>query len=274
MTTTDATQLPGPETGARAWAGMMALAIRLSVKDYRAEHSTAVLLGAILPRALFQLLFLVMLGGSIGGRDGLLAAAVGASAYIMVSATIVKAPSILVYERIYGTMYRLRMTDAPLAGIIAARWLVYVLEGLVSALLGVLLVTVVLATPAVLTVFVTAIPVYVLMALTSSAFGMVVALSSLGRRGDVVFSNLASYVILAFGGVVVPWNQDSPLATVAEYFPMTNGILALRDVAGGAGMGHHVFAEALVGFGWSLLAIGVTRVQVWRLRRSGADFLS
>ncbi|GHI86601.1 ABC transporter permease [Streptomyces xanthophaeus] len=249
---------------------------RLGAREYLVEYPPRILFGTVAPRALLQVLFLTVLGRAVGGPDGALAAGIGASAFNVVSATVIKAPDVLINERVQGTLYRLRMTELPLLTLVAARWLVYAAEGIASALLAVPLVALLTADPVLLTGLPAALPLYALTTMTTSGFGLALAVVALGRRADVFLTNFGSYLLLALSGVLAALPADGLRALAGSVLPLTHGIAALRALHDGAGLTEVLRlagAEALVGLLWvSAAAVGL-RVQTRRLRRSGNDFL-
>ncbi|KQV17506.1 MULTISPECIES: ABC transporter permease [unclassified Kitasatospora] len=255
----------------------LARAGRLSAREYLVEYPSGILLGAVLPRALLQVVFLTMLGRAVGGADGALAAGLGASAFNIVSATVIKGPDVLIEDRVQGTLYRLRMTEIPLAALVAARWVVYAAEGLITALLAVPVVALLTGRTDPLTDLPSTLPLYLLMALTASSFGLALAVVAVGRRADVFLTNFGSYLVLAFSGVLAALPTDGPRALAGAVLPISHGIAALRAVQHGADAGlvlRLAATEALVGLGWALAAVLGLRIQAYRLRRSGNDFLN
>lgn len=249
---------------------------RLGAREYLVEYPPRILLGTVAPRALLQVLFLTVLGRAVGGPDGALAAGIGASAFNVVNATVIKAPDVLINERVQGTLYRLRMTGLPLLAVVAARWLVYAAEGLASALLAVPLVALLTTDPGLLTDLSAALPLYVLTAVTTSGFGLALAVVAVGRRADVFLTNFGSYLLLALSGVLAPLPPDGLRALVGSVLPLTHGITALRALHDGAGLAEVLRPagmESLIGLLWvSAAAVGL-RIQTRRLRRTGNDFL-
>jgi ABC-2 type transport system permease protein len=97
-----------------------------------------------------------------------------------------------------------------------------------------------------------------------TAFGMM--LGSFGLRARDVFfaSNLVYFLMLLFCGVNVPLDQlPTWMQAVGNAMPMTHGIEAARDVAGGRPLGdtaNLVLSEAVVGIAWGTLAFLLFRL--------------
>ncbi|WP_166663818.1 ABC transporter permease [Streptomyces sp. NBC_00582] len=244
----------------------------LGLREYLVEYPPSILLATVLPRALLQTAFLVLLGRAAGGHTGAVGAAIGASAYAMVNATALKGPDVLINERVQGTLYHLRMTDLPVAGLVAARWVAYTAEGFMASLLSVPVAALISGDPGLTTRLVAALPLYLLMALTTSCFGFAVAVVAVARRADVFLTNLGAYLILASGGVL-SLQPDGVAGLVGSVLPLTHGVAALRAWTDGSNPLPQAAAEALTGLVWALLALAGITWQARRARRSGSDFL-
>ena len=256
-----------------ALASAFARTVRIGAREYLVEYPPAVLLAAVVPRTVLQVLLLTMLGRAVAGPAGATAAGLGASAFAMVTATVNKAPDVLVNERVQGTLHRLRMTTLPLPVLVAARWAVYAAEGLTTALVAVPVAALVAADGRMLHELPAALPLYALMTLSSSAFGLAVAVLAMTGRADVFLTNLAAYLVLALSGVLSPLRGGGVRAVAGAVLPLSHGIAALRALHAGAPVLATASGEALVGAVWCVLAVVGLRLQERRSRRTGRDFL-
>jgi ABC-2 type transport system permease protein len=251
-------------------AGALAFTARLSWLEYRAAYPWRIYLISALPRALLQVLFFAYLGYFTGGHAGRTFAFVGASAHVMLIATVIKGPDVLLDERVLGTLYRLRLGVLSVPAVIAVRWWVYAAEAIVDAV-----AVIVVAGPFVVGLDVVgrlllALPLFGLVALTTSALGLAVAAVSLTQRADVLVTNLANYAALVVCGVVAPL---SALGTVGmglgRAIPLTHGLLAIRAAIDGRPWAGEALLEAAVGAAWAASAVVVLLVQEWRARAFG-----
>jgi ABC-2 type transport system permease protein len=112
-------------------------------------------------------------------------------------------------------------------------------------------------------------PLVLLVATTTTALGLAVAALSITRRADVLLTNLASYAAAAACGVVAPLSALGPLEGVARLLPLTNGLLAVRDVVAGKAWLADAGWEAAVGAAWLALAVTLLERQLRRIRRMG-----
>jgi ABC-2 type transport system permease protein len=96
-----------------------------------------------------------------------------------------------------------------------------------------------------------------------TSFGMVVGSIGLRARDVFFLANLVIFIFLLFCGVNVPfdvlpgWGQ-----AIGRVLPLTHGIDAARQIAGGASLGHVsglVWTEAGIGVCYAALAYGLFR---------------
>jgi ABC-2 type transport system permease protein len=250
----------------------LGLAAVLSWRDFRAVYPPRIYLLTTLPRVILQVAFFALVGELAAGEAGREFALIGASAHVMVLATVVRAPDVLVDERTMGTLHRVRLGVLPLPAIAAARWLVYTAAGFVDALVGLVVVGLAFGETGLVVDVLAAAPLLALMALTTSALGVAIAAASLTKRVDFVLANLASYLTLVFCGAVAPLTAfPEPLATMARGLPLTNGLLAIRAVVAGEPWLAYAGIELAVGAIWAAFAVTLMHVQARRGRALGTD---
>jgi len=225
-----------------------------------------------LPRAVFQVAFFGYLGYYAGGEDGRTFATIGATAHIVVLATIVRAPDVLIDERVLGTLHRLRLGRVPLPAIVGARWGVFVVEGVVDAAVAIAVVPPVLGDPHLTLEVLRAAPLLLIVAVTTGALGLAVAAVALTQRADVLLTNVTSYALLVFSGVVAPIGEFGEVGSrIVRALPLTNGLLALRASIDGRPWIGDALLETAVGAAWLLLALALLDLQARRARRLGTD---
>jgi ABC-2 type transport system permease protein len=251
----------------------LALAAGLSVRDFFAVYPPRVYFLTTLPRAVLQVTFLALVGYYAAGEEGREFAFVGACAQIIVLATVVRAPDVVVDERIMGTLYRVRLGCVPLPAIAAARWTIYVCAGVVDALVAAVLAGMLVGEADVVPELLAAGPLLLLIAMTTSALGLAVAGLSLTQRVDV-HANLVAYLTMVFCGVVAPISVFGDVGeTLVRLIPLTNGLLAIREFLAGEPWLASAGLEVVVGLGWALAAVLLILVQNGRARRFGTDDL-
>ena len=252
----------------------LALAARLSWLDFLAVYPPRVYLATTLPRAVLQVAFFAFVGYYAGGVAGRQFALVGACAHIIVLATVVRAPDVLIDERQMGTLHRLRLGTVPLPAVILARWWVFVLAGVVDALVAALVAGPLVGEADLVPKLLQAVPLLALLAMTTSGVGLVVGAISLTQRADVLLTNLSAYVMLVFCGVVAPISVFGGLGEVlVRCLPLTNGLLAVRHFVAGEPWVEEAALELIVGAAWIAVAILLIRLQEARARRLGSDEL-
>lgn len=249
----------------------LSLTARLSLVDYASVYSPAVLASSVAPRIVLQVLFFSLLGGYIAGPEGATFAFVGATAHVVTLGTVVKSPDVLVDEKSYGTLYRLRLSRLPLLAILVTRQWVYAVEALAAVCLSILVAGALLERWHLSTQLLPMLALYGLVVLSCSAFGLATAVAAVGRRADTLLSNAMSLLLLVATGVVVPVESLGTLAAVSPVLPITHGLAAIRQSLEGDPYGRLAMLEVAVAAGWYLVAAAGLRVQSWRARRSGHD---
>lgn len=251
-----------------------AWALRISARSYFTIYSPSVLALAVLPRVLLQVAFISYLAYYAGGDAGRTFAFIGASCHIMTMATVSKGADAILDERILGTLFRVRLGVLTVPGTIAARWLIYAAEGTCASLAAILVLSVPMGGTDLLLRLLAAFPLVILLALTTSAFGLAVGSFALSYRADVLIVNLAMYALLLFCGVAAPTTAFAVGGVdLTRGLPLTNGLLAVRDAVAGRSWVGHAALEVVVGAAWVLVAVLLLMRQDRRGRKLGTDDL-
>jgi ABC-2 type transport system permease protein len=251
-----------------------AFAATLSARDFLAVYPPRVYLLTTLPRAVLQVAFVAFVGYYAAGADGREFAFIGACAHIIVLATVVRAPDVLIDERIMGTLHRVRLGVLPLPAVVIARWWVFVAAGMADALVAAVVAAPLVGELDLVLEVLGAAPLFLLVALTTSGVGLVVGALSLTQRIDVLLTNLAAYVMLVFCGVVAPVSVFGDVGEpLVRLLPLTNGLLAIRQFVAGENWLSNAGLELAVGAAWLCVAVLLMKLQEHRARRLGTDEL-
>jgi ABC-2 type transport system permease protein len=247
---------------------------RLSWRDFLAHFPPKAYLLSMIPRAVLQVTFLGYLGYYAAGDEGRKFAFVGACTQIMVLETIVRGPDVIVQERVLGTLHRLRLGAVPLPAIMSARWWIYICAGVGDAIVAMLLAGLLVGELDLAPELLAALPLFVLVAITTSTIGLVVGAISLTQRVDTLLANGGAYALMVFGGVVAPISAFGDTGElIARFLPLTNGLLAIRaTLADEAWLGYAAL-ELAVGVAWGVLAVALIQLQAHRARVGGSDEL-
>jgi ABC-type multidrug transport system permease subunit len=155
-------------------------------------------------------------------------------------------------ERWFATLAPLLATPASRPAIFLGRAVPFIANGLLVSAFGFAVGWLLLdfdAAPATLPALAVVVTVTVV---SCTSFGLL--LGSIGLRARDVFfaANLAYFLLLLFCGVNIPLDSlPGWMQTVGRALPLTHGIDAARDVAGGDSL------AAVSGLVWTELAIGV-----------------
>jgi ABC-2 type transport system permease protein len=220
---------------------------------------------------LFQLIFFTKLGEYAQAED--------ASFYIVGNAVQVCAMSsvygmtmAVANERWFGTLGPLLASPANRAAVFLGRGVPVFANGLLVSAFGFAVGALLLGFRPGWSVVPALAAVVVVTALSCTAFGML--LGSIGLRAKDFFfaANLAYFLMLLFCGVNIPVESLAPwMEAVSRCLPLTHGIIAAREVAGGATLGDVsglVWTEALVGSCYAAAAFGLFRLLERESRRS------
>jgi ABC-2 type transport system permease protein len=220
---------------------------------------------------LFQLIFFTKLGEYAQAED--------ASFYIVGNAVQVCAMSsvygmtmAVANERWFGTLGPLLASPANRAAVFLGRGVPVFANGLLVSAFGFAVGALLLGFRPGWSVVPALAAVVVVTALSCTAFGML--LGSIGLRAKDFFfaANLAYFLMLLFCGVNIPVESLAPwMEAVSRCLPLTHGIIAAREVAGGATLADVsglVWTEALVGACYAAAAFGLFRLLERESRRS------
>lgn len=257
-----------------SWSDLAALRTIavLSWRDYRAVYPLRVVLASSLPRAVMQAVFVAYIGQFAAGTSGRDFALIGACLQVVTIATIVKAGDTLLDDRVFGTLYRIRLSRIPLPVLAITRWWAFVAEGVLGGLVAATAACLLFGRYDLMTAMWAATGLVLLVALSTSALGLVVAAATMTHRADAFVANIVSYLLLALTGAVAPLDRmPSVAAALAHGLPMTNGLLAIRHAVAGRPWLGHAAAEVAVGLGWLVVAIALMSVQGRRARAKDTD---
>jgi ABC-2 type transport system permease protein len=247
---------------------------QLSWRDFLAHFPPKAYLLSMIPRAVLQVTFLGYLGYYAAGDEGREFAFVGACTQIMVLETVVRGPDVVVQERVLGTLHRLRLGVYPLPAIMCARWWIYICAGVGDAIVAIFLAGLLVGELELAPELLAALPLFLLVAITTSTIGLVVGAVSLTQRVDTLLANGGAYALMVFGGVVAPISAFGETGEViARCLPLTNGLLAIRAAVAGESWLRDAALELGVGALWAVVAVALIQIQAHRARARGSDEL-
>jgi ABC-2 type transport system permease protein len=222
---------------------------------------------------LFQILFFTYLGRyatNLGDDFFIVGNAVQVSAMAGIYGMVMG----IANERWYGTLSSLLATPANRLALFGGRALPFIANGLVVSAFGFAVGWILLDfSPAPGSLPALAAVVAVTVA-SCTALGMLVG--SIGLRARDVFfaANLVYFLMLLVCGVNVPVDELPPwLEWIANKLPMTHGIEAAREIAGGASFGDVsdlVAAEAVIGAVYAGAAYALFRFFEYEGRHRGS----
>jgi ABC-2 type transport system permease protein len=198
---------------------------------------------------LFQILFFTYLGRYATDQPDSFFV-VGNAVQVCSMASVYGMSMAVANERWFGTLAPLLASPANRAAVFLGRGIPVLANGLFVSTFGFLIGVLLLDFRPALSSVPALAAVVVLSGISCTALGMV--LGSIGLRAkDFMFAaNMAYFLLLLFCGVNIPL-ADLPgwMESIGRSLPLTHGIEAAREVAGGASLGdvrHLVLTEALI----------------------------
>jgi len=231
----------------------------------------AMYIPTMLGSPLFQVIFFTKLG-QYAHAESSDYYVVGNSVQVCAMSSVYGMTMAVANERWFGTLGPLLASPANRAAVFLGRGVPVLLNGLLVSTFTFLVGVVFLGFHPGLGA-VPALAVVVLVTVCScTAFGML--LGSIGLRAKDVFfaANLAYFLMLLFCGVNIPLDVlPGWMGFVGRCLPLTHGIAAAREVAGGASLSHVaslVGTELLVGACYAAAGFALFRVLELESRRS------
>ncbi|TDB84537.1 ABC transporter permease [Actinomadura sp. KC216] len=211
-----------------------------------------------LVRLLCQATFYALLGGYVGDEQTMRYVLVGNIVVLACMESTIVVIS-LAGERAMGTLPLLAIAPSGHLPVYLGRGLQWTATGLVSSLVAWFVLPPLLGVPLPWPRAAYAIPVIVLIIVSSYGYGCALAGLALRLRGvEWLVLNFAYGIVMTFGGVNVPvgvWPE--PLRIAVHALPVVHGLEAIRAILDGAPLGHImglVALEALVGACWYAVA--------------------
>jgi hypothetical protein len=251
-------------------AGRFRTVGRFGLTEFITLNPPSILLTAILPRVLVQALFFTILGSVLGGSAGRSFAYVGSVALI-IGVVCTDVGEVPMADKWSGVFTRIRTgTMSPFAVILLRSW-PYAVAATGMAAVVIVAVGPLTGQAGTVPALLTWLPVYLLMAGTTTTATIAATLLAVGRRADVLATNTLSFGILLAGGVFLPPGRVPLIDAVGAVLPVRHGLLAVRAGLAGEPWLGQMLLEVVVGLGWTAAGWVIMVAQVRRARRLGID---
>jgi ABC-2 type transport system permease protein len=250
------------------------LAAATGWRQYLQDNPPWITVTTLLPRAILQTVFVVLLCQFVGGPQLRHYASLGAVALTMMLSTGAGIADVPATDKGSGTFWRIRTGIlAPFTVFVLRSW-PYPVVGFATAV-----VTLAVVAPAAGIVWLgpALVPLLLclaLLALTTSAIGLAGAAFAVGRRADVLVGNLLAYLTMLSSSALVPPGRIGWVDLLGSVLPMRHGLAAIRAAQAHQPFAAQLGAELLVGAGWLVVAWILVRVQVHRAHVHGHDDFS
>ncbi|WP_405587685.1 ABC transporter permease [Streptomyces sp. NBC_01190] len=264
--------MKSPDTRPRDVLWVMGGIAAFGWRSFRSLHPPLVLALTILPRAVLQSCFFVLLGRWIGSTQQAGFALTGAAVITMPVMCTSCVADVVTADKWSGTLWRLRSARVSPTTVMALRAWPYAVSGWSLSLAAALIAAPLTGHAGLTRQLLEVAPLYAVIAVTMTVAGLAVTAVALGKRADVVLGNLLAYLIILATGTFLPSSRLGFLRPLGWVLPGTHGLAAARALEAGGPWFGQVAAEAGVGAGWCLVAWVVITGQLSRIRRSGHDF--
>jgi ABC-2 type transport system permease protein len=229
-----------------------------AIAEMRATHTLKTYLFGWLLRLVLQAIFFALVAGYVGTRASLRYSLVG-NAVVLGCLESMIVVLMMVQERATGALPLLAASPTSHVPVYLGRGLHWLASGVLSSLTAFVVLPFALGVPLPWPRAALALPVIVVVCLTSYCYGCLLGTLALRYMGVTwLLLNLGYLPAMAFCGVNVPLSfWPAPLHALAEILPVTHGLLAVRGVLAGAPAGTvagQLALELAVGGGWLAMA--------------------
>lgn len=245
------------------WVRLWLSGARMSFAMFSIEMTPAVLFGSKIPRAVMQALFFVLIAWAAGGIELARFAMIGNLAHAAIFPAVIAISGDVELEKWAGTLPHLIASPANWLPLLMGRSAANYFDSLISLSVAMAVLVPLLGPGITLGSWLLALPVLLLMLVSTSGLGWLLGAISLPTRWGALIANTAAYLMMIFCGINFPFQALPPLVqTLGRCVPMTNGLLAIREVLAGA-----PFEKVLPYIGLELLVGGLFAALGWLLFR-------
>jgi ABC-2 type transport system permease protein len=212
-------------------------------------------------RVIAQVIFYALIGLLLDSQEALHFILVG-NAIMLTAVSSSMTVATTTWERRAGTLPLLLAAPSSHTTVFITRSLRQVFDATITAVGGFFVAAPLFGLPLPWPRVLLLVPLIVLISLTTYLFACFLgALALWAMDWRNIISNTVRYFMMAICGVNVPLSAlPDWVVPISRSLPLTHGLMAVRDVLGGAGAGavmRNVGLEALVGAAWLLAAIPV-----------------
>lgn len=242
-------------------------------RDYGSIYTWKTWLGGWFLRVLAQVTFFALLGRLLHSDEQTWFLLVG-NAIMLAAMEGVWALNMVAWERNAGTLPLLVASPTSPVVVLASRGSYLIGDGVVSALGALFLIGPLFGLPMPWPRVLLVVPLTILVGASAYCLGTFLGGVLLGFRGvNGLVSNVGLVTVMTLCGVNVPLQAyPAAIAWVARFLPLTNGLIAVRDVLDGrlGSAAWHALAEAAVGTGWLGVCLLTFGWFIGRGRRTGS----
>ena len=223
------------------------------------EITPATIFGSSIPRTIFQATFFILVAYAAGGSELAKFAFIGNVMHAAVFPSIISMSVVIELEKWVGTIPYMIASPAKWFPVILGRSVADYIDGLLRILLVLFVLMPFFGKELTVAGLLHAAPIAIITVASASSLGWLSGAIMLPTRWGMLVCNTVGYLLMVTGGVNFPITALPPVVQVfGRMLPMTNGLLAIRDIIDGASytqVSGLIWLEVIIGLVYGVVAL-------------------
>lgn len=246
-------------------------AVRLGWRQFWTEYPIPVLLTALVPRGVMQIVFFTELGGVLAGAQQRQHAYIGALVLTLTGTNVANVVDVPFADKQNAIFWRIRGGRTSPVLTLLGRSSLYPLMGMLLLVAQAAIAAPIVGMTGVGVRLIPWLWIYAVIACSFAAAGLGAGALTIARRADVLAPNVLSYLVILCSGAVVPPGRLPWVDTAGAFLPGRHGLAALNAALGGRPWAAQAALESAVVLAWVMFAVAAIRFQAHRARKHGQD---
>ncbi|GAB4157923.1 MAG: ABC transporter permease [Candidatus Promineifilaceae bacterium] len=209
-------------------------ATKSSFVNFAAEYTVSLFISTAVPRYILQTVFFVLLARFAGGIDLMRFAFIGNVVQIGVNLGLSNMAAIVESEKWLGTLPILIAAPNNKLPALIGRGVAYMAQGLLSVLVALAGGALIFGSVFPIGRMLLTLPIIILIIITVTGLGLLIGAITLPTRIGSLVANTTAYIMMIICGVNFPVDAlPGWLQQIAHILPVTNGLIAVRQVIDG-----------------------------------------
>ncbi len=247
--------------------------VKASFASFLAESPPAVYLGLSIPRYIFQALFFVLVARFVGGVELMRFALIGNAVQLAANMGLGELTETVMMEKWAGTLSLLIAAPGNRLLSLVSKGAAGMVAALIAIIVGFTATSLITGPVASIDRLLRAFPIVFLIIISVSGLGLTLGAVTLPTRIGVLVHNTMAYTLMIICGINFPIDVlPFTVQIIARFLPMTNGLLAIRQLIDGATYADVlglIGLELLLGVGYYILGVLIFRRFLQTVRRRG-----